>query len=98
MEAGFPWSLKVAKERGYVPDDSKIEIEIKVERAPGVKCPRCWNYHTIQGNPMDVCDRCVLVVTQSLPSLVADGRWTEADAQEWRDMVQASVNRWKAKT
>lgn len=73
-------------------------VDVKVERAPGAKCPRCWNYHTIQGNPMDVCDRCVVTVTEMLPELVADGRWTEADAQEWRDLVQATVNRWKAKT
>ena len=78
--------------------DKVQAVTVKVERAPGTKCPRCWNYHTIQGNPMDVCDRCVVVVTQMLPELVADGRWTEEDAEEWRGMVRASVDRWKAKT
>ena len=74
-----------------------MSVEVKVERAPGIKCPRCWNYHTVQGNPMDVCDRCVVAVTSMLEWLVAEGRWTQADADEWRALVKASVDRWKAK-
>lgn len=79
-----------------IADKTHPPVDIKVERAPGQKCPRCWNYHTIQGNPLEVCDRCVLTVTSMLPELVADGRWTQADADEWRALVKASVERWKA--
>ena len=71
--------------------------KIEITRAPGVKCPRCWNYHTIQGNPLDVCDRCFSVVTGMLDDLVADGRWAQADADEWRALVKETVNRWKIK-
>ena len=74
-----------------------VNVKIEVERASGVKCPRCWNYHTIQGNPQDVCDRCVVVVTGMLDGLVADGRWAQADADEWRASVRASAARWRIK-
>jgi len=85
------------KEAPLPPKPPKVEIgKIEVLRADGVKCPRCWNYHTVQGNPMGVCDRCVAAVTESLPYLVADGRWTQADADEWRAMVAAMIGRWKA--
>lgn len=47
---------------------------------------------------MECCDRCVVVVTSMLDDLVADGRWTPAAAQEWRNQVEASVNLWKIKT
>lgn len=55
-------------------------VTVEVKHADGIKCPRCWNYHTIQGNPLDVCDRCVVTVTDALDWLVAEGRWTQADA------------------
>ena len=71
------------------------EIEIEVVRASGVKCPRCWNYHTIQGNPANVCDRCITVVTGMLPELVKDGRWTQAAADEWLSMVKLSASQWR---
>ena len=79
-------------------NDMKANVEIKVERALGTKCPRCWNYHTIQGNPLGVCDRCVRAINEMLPDLVADGRWTEADAEEWRLAVFGMVSRWKGST
>jgi hypothetical protein len=75
-----------------------MSVVVKVERADGQKCPRCWNYHTVIGNPLEVCDRCVLAINEMLPQLVSEGRWTEADAEEWRGLVRAMVNRWKAKT
>jgi hypothetical protein len=81
-----------------ITDKTHPPVEVKVERALGVKCPRCWNYHTIQFNPMDCCDRCVRAVTEMLPYLVENNLWTEADCEEWRELVRQSVNRWKAKT
>ncbi len=77
------------------PTETKIG-SILVERADGAKCPRCWNYHTVQGNPLGVCDRCVAAVTEALPYLVAEGRWTQEDADEWRALVRATIERWKA--
>lgn len=94
----MPFTQKVLKEKGIKPDDLVKSLEIIVERAPGQKCPRCWNYHTVIGNPMEVCDRCVVAITSSLDWLVAEGRWTQADADEWRGLVREMVNRWKAKT
>ena len=72
--------------------------EAAVASVPGTKCPRCRNWHSIQGNPMDCCDRCVFTVTSMLSWLVSEGRWTAADADEWRELCKQSVNRWKAKT
>ena len=34
------------------------EIEIKVERAPGEKCPRCWNYSLEIDASRPVCSKC----------------------------------------
>lgn len=33
----------------------------KVQQASGVKCPRCWHWHT-QNNQYDLCDRCTFVI------------------------------------
>jgi hypothetical protein len=71
------------------------DVTVEVSRASGTKCPRCWNYHTVQGNPMGCCDRCVLAVTAMLPELVGSGRWTEADAEEWRVLLRSMVAKWK---
>lgn len=40
------------------------DIEVKVERAKGKKCARCWNYSELVGsfNPPDVCERCIKVL------------------------------------
>jgi hypothetical protein len=87
---------------GFVAPGARVkehpELEEEVARIGALKCQRCRNYHTVQGNPMDCCDRCVLTVTQMVPELVASGAWTQESADEWKALVQASVNRWKAKT
>lgn len=45
---------------------SEIEgLEIKIERAPGAKCLRCWNWSTTVGtfqDKSDICERCYNVV------------------------------------
>ena len=42
-------------------------LEIKVERAPGTKCLRCWNWSEAVGtfaDAPDICDRCHKVIRQ----------------------------------
>lgn len=36
------------------------ELSVRIGRAHGEKCPRCWNYRELGGNPNhpDVCKRC----------------------------------------
>jgi hypothetical protein len=98
LTCGCPGRLVLVrlKEAPPPPRPPNVDVKVSVARADGVKCPRCWNYHTVQGNPMEVCDRCVAAVTEMLPGLVAEGKWTQADADEWQAMVKAMVDRWRA--
>ena len=44
-------------------------LEIKVERAPGTKCQRCWNWSESVGtfaDAPDICDRCYKVIFGSI--------------------------------
>lgn len=43
--------------------DECKEIAIKVERARGVKCPRCWQWNETV-HAQDLCERCALIVFQ----------------------------------
>jgi len=46
-------------------DDSGLQI--KVSKAPGAKCERCWNYSTHVGEDMaypTVCERCSAVLAE----------------------------------
>ena len=72
-------------------------LEIKVEHADGAKCPRCWHYHTVQGNPQGLCDRCIINILEGLPHWVATGVFTQEQADEFRAEVRAMVDRLKAK-
>jgi hypothetical protein len=74
------------------------ELEAEVARSGAHKCPRCRNWHTIQHNPMDCCDRCVFTVNSMLSYLVENNIWTQESVDEWCELVRQSVNRWKAKT
>jgi hypothetical protein len=49
-------------------------MEIKVERADGLKCPRCWKYHGIQENYQGICDRCAEAIITSDPDDYMDNR------------------------
>jgi hypothetical protein len=64
---------------------------IEVKHADGVKCPRCWHYHTVIGNPQDVCDRCLLLVNAGLNELDVPPE----EVEEWRRAVQAMLSRWR---
>src|SRR5580698_4933313 len=42
-------------------------LQIKIDRAPGTKCERCWNYSTHVGENADyptVCERCVAALSE----------------------------------
>jgi len=74
-----------------------LGLEIKVEHADGAKCPRCWKYHTVQGNPQGLCDPCISAILEGLPHWVATGVFTQEQADDFRAEVRKMVERWKAK-
>ena len=41
------------------------DVEIKVSRAEGEKCQRCWKYFTVEGDSQspEICGRCTRVTT-----------------------------------
>jgi isoleucyl-tRNA synthetase len=46
--------------------DNSGDIQIKVSKADGQKCPRCWNIRDLGHDPNhpDLCERCAAVVNQ----------------------------------
>ena len=56
--------LELSPEDAY--KSAEIEgLEIKIEKAPGLKCQRCWNWRESVGTfteAPDVCDRCYKVI------------------------------------
>jgi isoleucyl-tRNA synthetase len=57
---------------GSVPAESLPELSIKIERADGKKCERCWNYSTHIGENSrypTVCERC----SEALAEIERDG-------------------------
>jgi isoleucyl-tRNA synthetase len=48
------------------------EIEVRVGRADGIKCDRCWNYSTRVGESKDwptLCERCVAALDENVRTL-----------------------------
>ena len=46
-------------------DGAEPAVRVRVERAPGKKCPRCWNYRASVGTATshpDLCERCAGVL------------------------------------
>jgi len=44
-----------------------LPLKVGVEKASGVKCPRCWNYSETVGKNItypDLCQRCSNVMTE----------------------------------
>jgi isoleucyl-tRNA synthetase len=39
--------------------DGPAGVTVRVERAPGEKCPRCWNFSEAIGEARPVCPKCV---------------------------------------
>jgi hypothetical protein len=73
-----------------------LGINIRVEKADGQKCPRCWKYHTVRGNPQELCDGCISAILEGLPYWVEKGVFTQEQADEFRAECKAMANRWKA--
>lgn len=71
-------------------------LEIEVAHADGEKCPRCWNWHTVRGNPQNLCDRCIGNILEGLDDWVERGQMTQEQADGFRAEVRAMVDRWKA--
>jgi len=47
--------------------DGQSGISVRVERAPGIKCERCWNFSTHVGEDHDypmVCERCSAAISE----------------------------------
>ncbi|MBI4444621.1 MAG: isoleucine--tRNA ligase [Acidobacteria bacterium] len=54
------------------PDLPAQAMEVKISRAPGLKCDRCWTYSETVGKRPDlptVCSRCYLVLQEVTPPL-----------------------------
>jgi isoleucyl-tRNA synthetase len=52
---------------GATPAASIDNLQIKIDRALGAKCERCWNYSTHVGESMDyptLCERCVAALNE----------------------------------
>jgi isoleucyl-tRNA synthetase len=54
--------VEVAQGDGpYIESTAFEKLKINIEKAPGAKCPRCWNYSTdigIDNRVPEVCGRC----------------------------------------
>ena len=51
----------------YAPEDPKFGLQVKVTKAAGRKCVRCWNYSPQvgqDGEHPELCERCLPVVKQ----------------------------------
>ena len=42
-------------------------LEINIQHAPGLKCPRCWKYTINAHYPTDLCQRCLNVLKENYP-------------------------------
>ena len=42
-----------------------MDLQIKVEKAEGHKCPRCWKYNGIPSNYQGICDSCAKAILDS---------------------------------
>jgi len=57
--------FKVSQVRAGFDKDSSLNLAVKVEKAEGSKCPRCWNYSSKVGSdpkhPL-ICDNCLKAI------------------------------------
>jgi len=74
------------------------ESEILIERAEGTKCPRCWNYHKVRKNFMDMCDRCQLACLEGAADWVANGQLTQEEADQLVAGIKESAEQWRSQT
>lgn len=64
-------------------------LEIKVTKAEGPKCPRCWSHNGITDNYQGICDRCQSNLKVALVDLIFDEKITEEEA----NLVFAEITR-----
>ncbi|MDR2587374.1 MAG: class I tRNA ligase family protein, partial [Coriobacteriales bacterium] len=68
--AGLPGGtleeLFIVAEVGLAVEDGLLEPQVRVLRAAGEKCPRCWNIRALGADPHHpaVCGRCAAVLTE----------------------------------
>ncbi|MGB7751435.1 MAG: zinc finger domain-containing protein, partial [Candidatus Acidiferrales bacterium] len=66
--AAFLPGLFIVSQVEIAPPGSYLEgLDIRVERAQGKKCERCWNYSTHVGESADyptLCERCVAALNE----------------------------------
>ena len=66
--ADLPMLLIVSDVALHVgPPDAAEEVSVAVEKAPGVKCDRCWRYvPSVRTDPglAGICDRCVVALSE----------------------------------
>ena len=56
------FNAKPSSLEGRAAEDLETELRVEVEKAPGVKCERCWRYVPATHTEPDwagICDRCV---------------------------------------
>jgi isoleucyl-tRNA synthetase len=59
--------IATAPLEGAAPTATIEGLQIRVERAKGAKCERCWNYSTHVGESADyptLCERCVAALAE----------------------------------
>jgi hypothetical protein len=44
-----------------------ITVKSAAEIPGSSTCPRCWHWHTIQGNYHDLCDKCCKILITDFP-------------------------------
>jgi isoleucyl-tRNA synthetase len=68
--------LAAAAGAGAQKSESLPGLNVRVLRADGAKCERCWNYSTHVGENADyptVCERCVKALTEIEETMAASG-------------------------
>lgn len=43
-------------------------FSVSVSASTGIKCPRCWQYHTVRVNYDGLCDRCLRLIVERFPN------------------------------
>jgi hypothetical protein len=61
-----------------------MNLEIKVERAEGHKCPRCWKYHGIPTNYQGICDLCARAILESTADDYIENRRPDQTEDDFR--------------
>jgi hypothetical protein len=60
------------------------DLQIHVEKADGVKCPRCWKYQGIPSNYQGICDPCVKAILDSTADDYLHNRKPEQTEDDFR--------------